>query len=131
MSMGGVLGVLSGEIPRDSLIDGVGGRKTSLPYMLRFEHGVKRVLGMSVEKKSLRGLWPTAMFIFHVLVENCFRAAVLLCICFGDPHILGRGLAFGDHMEDGPVGYHMSWGYSWIGRSLSDYKCTLLATIPR
>jgi len=52
MGMGGVLGVLSGEIPRDSLIDGVGGRKTSLPYILRFEHGVKRVLGMSVEKKS-------------------------------------------------------------------------------
>ena len=52
MGMGGVLGVLSGEIPRDALIDGVGGRKISLPYMLRFEHGVKRVLGMSVKKKS-------------------------------------------------------------------------------
>jgi hypothetical protein len=51
MGMGGVLGVLSGEIPRDALIDGVGGRKISLPYMLRFEHGVKRVLGMSLEKK--------------------------------------------------------------------------------
>jgi hypothetical protein len=51
MGMGGVLGVLSSKIPRDALIDGVGGRKISLPYMLRFEHGVKRVVGMSLEKK--------------------------------------------------------------------------------
>jgi hypothetical protein len=51
MGMGGVLGVLSSKIPRDALIDGVGGRKISLPYILRFEHGVKRVLGMSLEKK--------------------------------------------------------------------------------